>query len=58
MFASAVAEFGMLLRESEFKGNATFADVLKRAKTSAGLDEYGYKADFIKMVEMGEMLYK
>lgn len=58
MFASAVAEFGMLLRESEFKGNATFADVLKRAKTSAGIDEYGYKADFIKMVEMGEMLYK
>ncbi|MCB8964416.1 MAG: von Willebrand factor type A domain-containing protein [Bacteroidales bacterium] len=58
MFASAVAEFGMLLRESEFKGNTTFVDVLKRAKTSAGLDEYGYKADFIKMVEMGEMLYK
>jgi Ca-activated chloride channel family protein len=58
MFASAVAEFGMLLRESEFKGNATFTDVLKRAKNSAGLDEYGYKADFIKMVEMGEMLYK
>lgn len=58
MFASAVAEFGMLLRKSEFKGNATFVDVLKRAKTSAGLDEYGYKADFIKMVEMGEMLYK
>ncbi len=58
MFASAVAEFGMLLRESEFKGNATFADVLRRAKSSAGLDEYGYKADFIKMVEMGEMLYK
>lgn len=58
MFASAVAEFGMLLRESEFKGNATFADVLRRAKNSAGLDEYGYKADFIKMVEMGEMLYK
>ncbi len=58
MFASAVAEFGMLLRESEFKGNATFADVLRRAKNSTGLDEYGYKADFIKMVEMGEMLYK
>lgn len=58
VFASAVAEFGMLLRESEFKGNATFADVVKRAKSSAGLDEHGYKADFIKMVEMGEMLYK
>jgi len=57
-FASAVAEFGMILRESEYKGSASFATVYKRAKGSAGLDEYGYRADFIKMVELGEMLFK
>jgi Ca-activated chloride channel homolog len=57
-FASSVAEFGMILRESEFKGTASFATVYKRAKESAGNDQYGYRADFIKMVELGEMLYK
>lgn len=57
-FASSVAEFGMILRESEFKGTASFATVYKRAKESSGLDEYGYRADFIKMVELSEMLYK
>jgi Ca-activated chloride channel family protein len=57
-FASAVAEFGMLLRESEFKGTSSYATVLKRAKGSEGLDEFGYRADFIKMVELSEMLDK
>ncbi|NVO11597.1 MAG: von Willebrand factor type A domain-containing protein [Bacteroidales bacterium] len=57
-FASAVAEFGMLLRESEFKGTSSYETVLKRAKGSAGLDEFGYRADFIKMVELSEMLDK
>lgn len=57
-FASSVAEFGMLLRESEFKGTSSYATVLKRAKSSVGLDAYGYRADFMKMVELSEMLYK
>jgi len=57
-FASSVAEFGMLLRESEFKGSSSYATVLKRAKSSVGLDEYGYRADFMKMVELSEMLCK
>jgi Ca-activated chloride channel family protein len=58
MFASAVAEFGMLLRESEFKGSSSFSGSLARAKSSKWNDEYGYKGDFIKMVEMAEMLYR
>lgn len=57
-FASAVAEFGMLLRDSEFKGNSSYADVIRRARESAGLDEYGYKADFVRMAEMAEMLLR
>jgi Ca-activated chloride channel family protein len=57
-FASSVAEFGMLLRESEFKGSSSFTSVLQRAKGAAGSDEFGYRADFIKMVELGEMLSK
>jgi len=57
-FASAVAELGMILRESEFKGTATFASVYKEAKESIGKDDFGYRSDFIKMVELSEMLYK
>lgn len=56
LFASAVAEFGMLLRESEFKGNSSYATVLQRAKNASGKDNFGYRADFIKMVELSEML--
>jgi Ca-activated chloride channel homolog len=58
LFASAVAEFGMLLRESEFKGSASFASALTRAKNSKLSDEYGYKTDFIKLIELAEMIYK
>lgn len=57
-FASSVAEFGMLLRESEFKGTSSFANALARAKEAKGNDEFGYKNDFIKMVEMAEMIYR
>ena len=46
----------MLLRESEHK--CFLADVLTRSRKSMGKDEYGYKAEFIKMVEMAEVLYR
>jgi len=56
VFASAVAQFGMLLRDSEFKGSASWANVVKQAKASKGLDEHGYRNDFIKLIEMAEMI--
>ncbi|MCF8299376.1 MAG: von Willebrand factor type A domain-containing protein [Saprospiraceae bacterium] len=55
-FAVSVAEFGMLLRDSEFKENSSFTQVLRIAKQSKGKDEYGYRSDFIKMVETAELL--
>jgi Ca-activated chloride channel family protein len=58
LFASSVAEFGMLLRDSEFKGTASFSALITRAKSSKGTDENGYKDDFIKLAQMAEMLYK
>jgi Ca-activated chloride channel homolog len=50
-FASAVASFGLVLRDSEYKGNATLDDVLRAAKQSVGEDPNGYRADFIRVVE-------
>jgi len=55
-FAAAVAQFGMLLRDSEFKGTANWTNVIKMAKEAKGVDEFGYRNDFIKMIEMAEML--
>ncbi len=57
-FAAAVAEFGMLLRNSEFKSQASFENVLNMAKKAKGEDEEGYRAEFIRMVDTAGMLAK
>lgn len=48
--AAAVAEFGMLLRDSEYKGSASYASVIKLAQSALGSDVHGYRSDFIQMV--------
>jgi Ca-activated chloride channel family protein len=50
-FASAVAMFGMLLRESEFVGETNYENVLEIAKKSKGNDENGYRSEFIQLVK-------
>ena len=55
-FAAAVAQFGMILRDSEYKGNANFNNVLKLAKESKGVDLEGYRSEFIKMGETSQSL--
>jgi Ca-activated chloride channel family protein len=55
-FASAVAEFGMLLRDSEYKASATVDDVLARARESLGADPFGYRSGFVQMVEAYQKL--
>ncbi|MGB0883026.1 MAG: YfbK domain-containing protein, partial [Vicingaceae bacterium] len=54
-FSAAVAEFGLLLRNSKHKANASFKHVIALAKSSKGADENGYRAEFIRLVEMSEM---
>lgn len=55
-FAAAVAEFGMLLRDSAFKGDATYEDVLELAQASLGEDESGFRFEFTKLVETANLL--
>jgi len=50
-FATAVAELGLLLRDSDFKQKANFDQLIARAKASKGKDEEGYRAEFIRMAE-------
>ncbi len=49
-FAAAVAEFGMLLRNSEHKGDATYDEVRQLAQKSLGRDFEGYRRDFLTMI--------
>lgn len=56
IFASAVAEFGLLLRDSPYKANASYQAVLERAKAAKGKDSDGYRAEFIKLAEIAQML--
>jgi Ca-activated chloride channel family protein len=53
-FSAAVAGFGMLLRNSEFKGNMDYGKVLVMARGSKGNDYDGYRAEFIRLVELSE----
>jgi len=50
-FAAAVAGFGMLLRNSEFKQQASFQQVLSLAKSAKGNDDNGYRQEFINLVK-------
>ena len=55
-FAAAVAEFGMILRDSEYKGNGTLQQVLEWAQQGRGGDVNGYRADFIELVRKAQAL--
>jgi Ca-activated chloride channel family protein len=55
-FASAVAEFGMLLRGSEFKGQATWSSAQELARRHRGDDPDGYRAEFVRLVELASAL--
>jgi Ca-activated chloride channel family protein len=55
-FSSAVAEFAMILRDSKFKGTANIGSVRELAESSAGKDEFGYRDEFLNLVERVEVL--
>jgi Ca-activated chloride channel family protein len=50
-FASAVAEFGLLLRDSEYKGNASFESVYGRIVGLPSVSNDVYKAEFLEIVQ-------
>ena len=55
-FASAVAAFAMVLRNSEYRGEASYDLVLRLAREARGKDEEGYRGEFISMVERARSL--
>ena len=55
-FSSAVAGFGMLLRDSKYKADARYTDVAQLARAAAGADAHGYRTEFIQLVERAQTL--
>ena len=55
-FAAAVAQFGMLLRQSEQRGTATWAATEQLADGARGKDPDGYRAEFVRLVRLAQGL--
>ena len=57
-FAAAVASFGMILRDSPHKGNATLNGALELAIEGKGEDTHGYRGEFIELVKRAGSIQK
>lgn len=57
-WSAAVASFGMLLRQSEFMGSASYSKVEQWAKSARGVDQEGYRGEFIKLVQSVDLMAK
>lgn len=57
-FAIAVTEFGLLLKNSKYKGNINLDKIIALAKANKGSDESGYRQEFIRLVEAYQALQK
>lgn len=51
-FAASLAELGMILNNSEYKGDADFDSVISLAKEGLGEDRFGFRTEFLHMVDL------
>ena len=55
-FSASVAGFGMLLRNSKYKGNNSYEAVAEMARNAIGKDKEGYRNEFLTLVEVCQSL--
>lgn len=55
-FSAAVAGFGQLLRGAKYTENFDYDDVLELARNARGKDNFGYRGEFIKLVNLAQSL--
>jgi len=55
-FATAVAAFGQLLQGGKYLGNYNYQDVIKLATSHKGIDDFGYRHEFIQLVRTVSLL--
>ena len=51
-FAASLAELGMLLNDSEYKGDASYDSVIDLARDGIGEDELGFRTEFLHIADM------
>ena len=56
VFAAAVAECALLLKNSEYKGNASYSSLVERARAARGTDPDGLRAQFIELADTARLL--
>jgi len=55
-FSASIAEFGLLLRNSQYKEDASMEHVIAMAKGARGEDDEGYRSEFMKLVKLADSL--
>ena len=55
-FAASVAAYGMLLRDSKFKGDVDWNWVIQSANSSLGEDRNGYRSEFVKLARQASVM--
>ena len=55
-FAASVAGFGQLLRGGRFTQQYSYNDVVSMAVYAKGIDRYGYRSEFVRLVELANTL--
>lgn len=54
-FAAAVAGFGQILRNDRYTGDFGYDDVLALARTAKGEDHFGYRGEFLRLVDLARV---
>ncbi len=56
LLASSIAEFGLLLRDSKFKGSSNYEQAISRAKEAAKNDPNGYRKELVQLMEKAQAI--
>lgn len=55
-FALSVGTFGLILRQSEYRGDASYSLVYDLGRDACGFDPYGHRSRFFSMVDKAEAI--
>ena len=55
-FAASVASFGLLLRDSAYKGETSYQKIRQWASAAVGFDPFGFRQEFLQLVNKADNL--
>ena len=55
-FSASVAAFGQLLRDDSHVGDYLYSDARKLARSASADDQYGYRAEFVRLIDLAQSL--